>query len=112
MLAYLHRVCTALTDRDVTECRLLLANHEATRLPESVRGELRTVVDGPATGWAPLHAFRLYHKTAQLLQVEPDTRRRPRRRPRTQLELPFASGAGTYGPDVTLARAARVERIA
>jgi len=94
MLAFLESLCAALTARDSSRIRQLLAHPLSRALPRVVRDEATSIAGGSARGFvAPLHTLRLYHQTAHLLGVQADPAVRPRFGPapseRRQMELPL-----------------------
>lgn len=69
MLVYLDALIDALRVRDGGEAERLLAHPLARLLPDEVRHEARTFVDGGRDALAaPLRAMQLRHQTAELLR--------------------------------------------
>jgi hypothetical protein len=69
MLVYLDALIDALRVRDGTEAERLLAHPLARLLPDDVRTEARTFVDGERDALAaPLRAMQLRFQTAELLR--------------------------------------------
>lgn len=91
MLAFLESLCAALTARDASRIRQLLAHPLARALPRAVRDEAVAIAGGTYRGFvAPLQALRLYHQTAHLLGVRADPAARSvRAMERRQMELPL-----------------------
>ena len=69
MLVYLDALIDALRVRDGVEAERLLAHPLARLLPDDVRVEARTFVDGERDALAaPLRAMQLRHQTAELFR--------------------------------------------
>lgn len=69
MLVYLDALIDALRVRDGVEAERLLTHPLARLLPDDVRAEARTFVDGARDALAaPLRAMQLRHQTAELLR--------------------------------------------
>ena len=72
MLVYLDALIDALRGRDQPEIARLLAHPLARLLPEDVRLEASTFIDGARDALAaPLRAMQLRHQTAELLRELP-----------------------------------------
>jgi hypothetical protein len=72
MLVYLDALIDALRVRDSAEVTRLLAHPLARLLPENVRLEASTFIDGGRDALAaPLRAMQLRHQTAELLREAP-----------------------------------------
>jgi hypothetical protein len=72
MLVYLDALIDALHVRDGVEAERLLAHPLSRLLPDDVRQEARTFVDGDRDALAaPLRALHLRHQTAELLRAAP-----------------------------------------
>lgn len=89
MLVYLDALIAALGTRDAAEAERLLAHPLARLLPDEVRTEARTIIDGTQDLLAaPLRAMQLRHQTGELLRDAPALADRADRADRTEPPAP------------------------